>query len=578
MPSVTTGLETLVRDFESDAAGNQKLIRGLLADDREGFYANAIGLLKSAEPASDSGRRDLIGLLISSGLLLRALCDPKLAKEEAMALARAATHADPLADAALARGLADSAGSNGGPVPMEAAPRLMEILAGISDGGRILPWMMRLMRHPNPNIRSKAVLMIGRGTHSVQWLKGRLAQNDPRIRANAIEAMWCVNSREAQILLGFALADANNRVVGNALLGLYQMGDCSVIPEIVKMARHEATLFRSTAAWVMGETRDRRFTETAVRMMVEPDATVRKRAFKAIGSIRAAAAQTGQGPEWRMAGVIQDVSAGQKIQRKVHLAVAAAGSAEAPAASAGDQPKILPTQFILTEGSQYVLSYKVTEKPAAEAMSVIFVLPRTEEPKNAPWNQGVSQCLAWKARSDLWCNLAFLQAGDPPAAPSPAKPPRPLFIGNAEALLASLGQTAGPGECLDLWETLGRCVAPDQAAAHGKRHVILVAADKIEKIAEDALISDIIRSRTSLQVISAAANPSVEDFCLRAKAHLQTFESPQEVPKLIQQAYLNLMARYEIVYQPISHEATVLRARVQTAAGWGEVNIPIPRP
>jgi hypothetical protein len=421
--------------------------------------------------------------------------------------------------------------------------------------------------------------MIGRGGHSVQWLKVRMAQADPRIRANAIEAMWSVNSREAQILLGFALADSNNRVVGNALLGLFYLGDCSVIQEIVLMASHEASLFRSTAAWVMGATGDPRFTETLLRMLVEPDTTVRKLAFTALRRIKAAAVQTVQGTEWPMSGLIRDTQPNdsQKPQRKVHLAVT---SEDGP-----DQPKILPTQFILTEDARNVLSYKVTERPPAEAMSVIFVLPRASEPATAPWNLGASRCLAWKRTSDLWCNLPFLPTEDseaPPGAPAAltgasTNDPAPPYISSREALGASFEQTPPRSDCSELWETLGRCVGSGQAAARGKRHLIVVATDRIGKVAGRGLILGMIGSRISLQVISSISNPNVEDFCRQAKGRLRTFENEAEIPELIRQAYLNLLARYEISYQPLAPDATILKARVQTSSGWGEVRISIPR-
>ena len=577
MPSVTTVdrpaddpravLETLVRDFERDAAENGRLIRGLLDNDREAFYANAIDLLRDSDDSP--GFQHLIVLLVSNSLLLRALCDPNLSKEQAIALGRAATRADPMADVALARGLADSALPDAG-AQLETAPRLMEILAEISDGSRILPAMMRLMRHSNPYIRSKAVLIIGRGSHSIQWLKGRMAQADPRIRANVIEAIWSVHSREAQILLRSALADANNRVVGNALLGLYSMGECSVIPEIVLMASHEASLFRSTAAWVMGETGDPRFTETLVRMLVEPNTTVRKLAFMALRRVKAAAAQTVQGAEWRMAGLIQtSQNDPQKTQRTVRLAVTSN--------DAGDQPKVLPTQFTLTEGARNVLTYKVTERPAAAAMSVIFVFPRTAEPATAPWNLGASQCLAWKRPADLWCNLPFLPSGALEATGASVKHAPAPFISSPEALSASLGRALDHADCSDLWETLWRCVGLDRTAARGKGHLIVVATDHIGRTAGHSLISNMIGSRTTLQVISSVSNPAVEDFCRQAKGRLRTFENEAEIPELIQQAYLNLLARYEIRYQPVSPEATILKARVQTASGWGEVTIPIPQ-
>jgi hypothetical protein len=85
-----------------------------------------------------------------------------------------------------------------------------------------------------------------------------------------------------------------------------------------------------------------------------------------------------------------------------------------------------------------------------------------------------------------------------------------------------------------------------------------------------------IGSRTSLQVICSASNPEVEDFCRQVKGRLRTFENEAEIPDLILQAYLSLLTRYEISYQPVSPEATILKARVQTTSGWGEVRIPIP--
>src|SRR5205085_1468063 len=110
---------------------------------------------------------------------------------------------------------------------VEQHARLMEILAAISDGARIFPSLVRLLRHPNPHIRSKAVLMIGRGNRSPKWVRQRLADTDSRIRANAAEALWGVNNDEAREILQSLVHDSNNRVAGNAILGLYRLGDCS---------------------------------------------------------------------------------------------------------------------------------------------------------------------------------------------------------------------------------------------------------------------------------------------------------------------------------------------------------------
>jgi len=42
---------------------------------------------------------------------------------------------------------------------------------------------------------------------------------------------------------------------------------------------------------------------------------------------------------------------------------------------------------------------------------------------------------------------------------------------------------------------------------------------------------------------------------------------------MIEQAYLGLLTRYEIAYQPVVPNAPVLKVRIQTPGGWGETLI-----
>ena len=172
-----------------------------------------------------------------------------------MALGRAAKRVDPMIDVALARSLADSAIGDGA-VHIADPARLMEILCEIADAGRIMPSLMRLLRHPNANLRSKAVKMIGRGSRSAKWVMGRLSESDPRIRANAVESLWGVDTPEARTLLNFAASDANNRVVGNALLGLYYLGEASVLAEVINLAG--ARIGALPGHGRLGDGRDRR--------------------------------------------------------------------------------------------------------------------------------------------------------------------------------------------------------------------------------------------------------------------------------------------------------------------------------
>ena len=360
---VRAALGNMVRNFEADPSASRIQIRDLLDNDREVFYCTAIDILKAS--VETRGAQYLVSLLVANGMLLRALCDPEVSREEAMALGRAARRVDPMVDVMLSRSLADSA--VGSAVQIADPGRLMDILCEIADAGHIMPSLMRMMRHPNTYLRSKAVKMIGRGSLSAKWVMGRLSESDPRVRANAIESLWGVDTPEARTLLTFATNDGNNRVAGNAMLGLYYLGDSSALLEVIKLAAHDSAAFRASAAWVMGESGDPRFIEPLRRLLSEPDAVVRKKAFGALAQIKTASAQPPVGDKWHMAGRMLP---GDSIKGLKRLMVAIAGE------DMRDQPKASPLQFVLSEGPQYITSYKVTEKPLAESMSVVFVMPR----------------------------------------------------------------------------------------------------------------------------------------------------------------------------------------------------------
>ena len=297
--AIRAALANFIRDFETDAAAHRTRIRDLFDNDQELFYEAALDVLNS--PGESRGAHYMVSLLAANGMLLRALCHPELSREEAVELTRTARKFDPMIDVALARNLADSA-LGVGTVPVSDPARLMDLLSEIADPARIMPSLMRMMRHPNPYLRSKAVKMIGRASHSVKWVMGRLSESDQRVRANAIESLWTVDTPEARALLSFAVSDANNRVVGNALLGLYYLGDSAVLPEIAKLASHVSALFRATAASVMGETADPRFAEALRRLIGDPDAAVRKCAFASLGQLRAANSQPPPGDAWHLSG------------------------------------------------------------------------------------------------------------------------------------------------------------------------------------------------------------------------------------------------------------------------------------
>lgn len=281
-------LLALSQDFDGKAQENRRLIRDLAEQDWQLFYSAAIEILKQQHD-SHCGLY-LIKLLIGRNLLIDALCDPALSQEQALAIARVASRIDSTTDINLAKFLADREASNEAVRPAELM-RLMEIMVEISNFVRILPALKRMSRHPDAHVRSKAVLMIGRGNPASSWLQNRFAESDPRIRANTVEALWGVDTADARGLLLAAARDDNNRVAGNALLALYRLGEASAEPDLRKMAESESAPFRATSAWAMGEIADPRFASVLARLVGDSNQMVRKRAFAALGKIAAARAR-----------------------------------------------------------------------------------------------------------------------------------------------------------------------------------------------------------------------------------------------------------------------------------------------
>ena len=296
---ILSSLESAIRDFERDASAGEKIIRGLLDEGGPAFYDAALYVLASFDDSR--GAQFFLTTLAEANLLVSMLAEPDLSKEQVLRVARAGMSCCHMLDVALARYLSGQAALRSGALPPELQ-RLMEILSETSNVSRILPSLLVMARQQNPHLQSKAVLMVGRANRSAKWLQSRLADSDPRVRANAAEALWGIDTPEARELLEKAALDGNNRVVGNALVGLYRLGDSSAIARLFQMSEHPGKLFRATAAWAMGETGDPRFSRALARLLTEPHAGVRSRAFAALGRIRTASPQ---GEGWRVAVVFE---------------------------------------------------------------------------------------------------------------------------------------------------------------------------------------------------------------------------------------------------------------------------------
>jgi hypothetical protein len=244
-----------VEEFDSNPL-SVRIIRRLAREHPNEFAVAALRYLDS--DVQTNAHRFLTVLIIRLDAIFDQLSDPALrTKEVATRLLRRILDVDPAFDVQLARKLPDRTGVNHS-VAFDSvrAGRTLDLLDETSRGGRLLSILGHLPNSTDSRISARAVLFVGRRVQSAEWAQQQLNRADPRARANVVEAIWGVASRQMKTLLECCVGDSCNRVVGNALIGLHLYGETNVIPAVSKLALRGEALFRTTAAWTMGRIGD----------------------------------------------------------------------------------------------------------------------------------------------------------------------------------------------------------------------------------------------------------------------------------------------------------------------------------
>jgi hypothetical protein len=172
--------------------------------------------------------------------------------------------------------------------------------------------------------------------------------------------------------------------------------------------------------------------------------------------------------------------------------------------------------------------------------------------------------------------MPYLPAGDLEDQNAPLAGAPPRFLSNPEGIAEALEAVPARTGCTDLWSAIWRSVQTDSGPVRGKRHVMIFSNTEEAKSAGSGLISATLTSRALVQVVSSVPNPALEDFCRRVRGNFQLAATNEEIAPLVGQAYVNLLARYDISYQPACPEASNLKIRVHAPSGWGESVVPIP--
>lgn len=177
-------------------------IRNLQAKDPANFVRlRRAWLLTNPDTERLPGAEYVGGLISGDDSLIDLLVDEKaLTHEEAFSMVRRMAASRPMLEARLLRKMLENADGLGAAVPREIAQRVMSMVEAISDSSRVTVYLTQLERHPSAEVRSKAALLLGRGNVNVGRVRRFLTSQDARLRANAVESLWGMNTPQARAL------------------------------------------------------------------------------------------------------------------------------------------------------------------------------------------------------------------------------------------------------------------------------------------------------------------------------------------------------------------------------------------
>ena len=530
-------LESLLEEFDRDPAETGRRIRALLNAGHAWFAAAAVPALK--KPGNTAGRGYLVTLLAATGLLPECLADRAFAAGEACALARAAAAAGHDLDLAIAQRLSEPRR------PDDATTtRLLEILEAVIRTPRTAALLKHLEEDPNPRIRSKAALLVGRASRNARWAERQMGSPDARVRANAVEALWHGDPQACRPLFRQAARDPNCRVAGNGAMGLYLMGESESVALLADMAAHSAPEFRAAAVWSMGETRDPRWMPLLTRMLRESEGKVRQNVLRALARIRQnVAALRALEPLRVEVSEAQDTGGGW---RRLRVAVAD---------GAGSDPGRFPaTRFALTEGEAMIREFEVAPMEVPAVLAVGFALP-AELPGAA------ADCMRLGRGEDVWGGVEY-------APESAETAPDSDILAPFSRQFARLGREHGLPRALEL---LLRTPVPGGA----KRHLVVVGEPGADARPDAGLSAAVAAARAAGTAIHCVLAGPAGERDLRRLAETtggRVLRAPAErqIPAACARIVLGLQSRYEITYRAEEQTHSAITVAVHGEGGMGE--------
>ena len=322
----------------------------MYGEDRVGLMGEALRLLSNS--AENPGSIGVIAFLVRKRELVPLLRQAETPLASRILVAQLGQRVDSNLDHLIA----DQILNNFGPADRQD---LLEILSQTRVRLEVISRLAPVLRDPDPRVHSKMAFLMARVAPEGEWVAEEIANADPRVRANVVEALWNQKSEFASQLFHRAAEDPHHRVSANAIYGLYLQGDPAALGKIRHLLLGSDGLARRAGLWLAERTKDPRYLALLGKLIgkVEPEARGR--------CLRVIQAAKGRKEEaLRRGGLVIDWLPGRPGQARLTIT--------------GSKPRRLiglhPFDLVIHARGQVLDDYRLVARPAGPARTVVLML------------------------------------------------------------------------------------------------------------------------------------------------------------------------------------------------------------
>ena len=270
-------VSSVLENFSPQNRDAGKQLSALLKKDPPSFQREVVDYMSNGGQLP--GTRLLVWLLQREKKLLDLLLNPQLASlEDAVKVASVMNTVVDQLDVLLARALKGAS--------EELSLRILRLLAEVSDSNRTLPLLTMTLREKSSGLRSKSARIFSRHCHNTLFIENALKDPDPEVRASAMQGLSESEYQPSPSILVEAFLDPDPSVMAHAVVACHRMGEPDRVLKMLKdMSRHADPVFRTQAAWAMGEIGSRQCVFILEKMRDDPEPAVRTQVGEALSKL-----------------------------------------------------------------------------------------------------------------------------------------------------------------------------------------------------------------------------------------------------------------------------------------------------